>query len=315
MIEVAEALEVAERYYPDGAETLADYLGVNIGRTNLGRCDGFCLVALVEQAGPSRIWINASESVVRQRFTLAHELAHLILGTTPEIRTRGEEVFCSDREEERAADRLASEILLPLSKVRKLIPEPPIDARTLSKLSGQAKVSELMTACRIAGAANDLGLVNATVVRFNGTVVKWIWSPDFDLDSAEATALFRRVGSRNSPVYRENTDSGEIITAFPLKGTSDPTMFVQRLPAELAINLSKDELRRWIFQIDRSFEASVSSCLGLFKGEAASLGPDEAMEIFIERYGDRWVGDSGKRIRSSRGRKFLRMRLVEWCLA
>lgn len=71
----------------------------------LNGVEGWCI------RGPTTIVrLSQNSSEVRRRFTLAHELAHLVLGTDPDIAL---EPFRSDRLEEREADRLAAECLIP----------------------------------------------------------------------------------------------------------------------------------------------------------------------------------------------------------
>jgi Zn-dependent peptidase ImmA (M78 family) len=53
--------------------------------------------------------LNSESSLVRKRFTLAHELAHLLLETVPAFRGRGQ----ADIALERTCDMIAAELLIP----------------------------------------------------------------------------------------------------------------------------------------------------------------------------------------------------------
>ncbi|MEZ6153409.1 MAG: ImmA/IrrE family metallo-endopeptidase [Pirellulaceae bacterium] len=100
------------------------------------------------------IRINATASPFRQRFTLAHELAHWVLGTKPDIAT---EPFRSVRQEECDADQLASEFLIPIEQANAHFRgHLPIDAKTLKRLAKAAKVSPVMAACRVVNAVEEL---------------------------------------------------------------------------------------------------------------------------------------------------------------
>ncbi len=59
------------------------------------------------------IKLNAYSSQVRKRFTLAHEVAHLLLGTIPGHRKAGH----NDSRLERACDMIAAELLMPAEDV------------------------------------------------------------------------------------------------------------------------------------------------------------------------------------------------------
>lgn len=55
------------------------------------------------------IGVNGRHHVHRQRFTLGHELGHVLLGHPPEVRCSPDRVAVFNRE----ADRCASELLMP----------------------------------------------------------------------------------------------------------------------------------------------------------------------------------------------------------
>jgi len=59
------------------------------------------------------IKLNACSAFVRKRFTLAHEIAHLLLGTIPGRRGAGHD----DSTLERACDMIAAELLMPTDEV------------------------------------------------------------------------------------------------------------------------------------------------------------------------------------------------------
>lgn len=163
MISRKEALRITASSFPNGPEELAKRLDVEFFASPMVGVEGWCIRGV-----RSVIRVNSSSSKSRQRFTLSHELAHLVLGTEPDIAT---EPFRSDRSEERDADQLASEILIPdVELARHLGAQLPIDAKSLKRLSNIAKVSPVMAACRVVSATQQLGLQNAAVVFFIAVV-------------------------------------------------------------------------------------------------------------------------------------------------
>jgi hypothetical protein len=61
--------------------------------------------------------LNSESSPVRKRFTLAHELGHLLLKTLPAFRSRGQ----ADIALERTCDMIAAELLIPLEDAAEFI--------------------------------------------------------------------------------------------------------------------------------------------------------------------------------------------------
>jgi Zn-dependent peptidase ImmA (M78 family) len=146
----------ARRDCPTWAEALrlfiqqADRIGVlvmisgivlsNTHRTlSVGEFRGF---ALSDRLAPL-VFINGTDSKSAQMFTLAHELAHLWLGTSalsdigvvPAAGYRQEEIWCN---------QVAAELLVPLSVLRQeLQPNEPTE-RALSRLARRFKVSTLV---------------------------------------------------------------------------------------------------------------------------------------------------------------------------
>jgi Zn-dependent peptidase ImmA (M78 family) len=135
MTSIDQAKEFAEAHFPEGPEKLAEKLGIKIYHGALTGCDGWAL------SGPAgkRIRINSNVSATRQRFTLAHELGHLLLAIPTVV---GESIYDSlksDSDEERRVNDLASELLLPESVVRQYVPSVPIVASQLKRLATKAK--------------------------------------------------------------------------------------------------------------------------------------------------------------------------------
>lgn len=102
-------------------------------------------------SGALIIKINSKSPFVRRRFTLAHEIAHLLLGK-PGLRSSSRD----DSALERTCDSIASELLMPLDEVSELVrnlgqPSP----EKLTTIASHYAVSVRTAAIRV---HSDLGL-------------------------------------------------------------------------------------------------------------------------------------------------------------
>lgn len=99
------------------------------------------------------IHINGLNALVRQRFSIAHEIAHFVLHKKKldefgSIDRNGEHSL--SREEESAADDLAAAILMPEQLVKKEIPiTQPLDEIMLDHLASKFKVSKMVVILRL----------------------------------------------------------------------------------------------------------------------------------------------------------------------
>src|SRR5438067_1395910 len=100
-LSLEDAKSLAGDCFPRGPEEIADAMGVAVEYCPLAGTDGWC----IQRKGHApKIRINKNAVKSRQRFTLSHELAHLLLGTDPEIVSQSILPFQSVTKEERAAD-------------------------------------------------------------------------------------------------------------------------------------------------------------------------------------------------------------------
>lgn len=107
---------------------------------------------LVDEYAPL-VFINSADSKAAQMFTLAHELAHLWLGSSAAFDLR--ELQSSDDATEKACDRIAAEFLIAGVSLQRLWPTIS-DTDRYQAIARYYKVSELVVARR----ALDLGLIN-----------------------------------------------------------------------------------------------------------------------------------------------------------
>jgi hypothetical protein len=316
MMPIEKAKKFAEAHFPEGPEKLAAHLKIEVRQSPLVGCDGWVL------SGPAgvRIRLNSKFAAVRRRFTLAHELGHLLLGVPTVVGESVYESLKSNSREERRVNDLASELLLPESVVRQYLPAVPVIAAQLRKLAKDAKVSELAAAIRAANLAVKLGLVNASVAFFQDSEFEWQWSKTLTMSRDTAIALLEQAkGCEPQAARIQKRKTNEVIVASMIAnlGFGSETLFVQLLPAEVGNQKSKDERRReleeYLFKNDEQFRMELQGVFGAFRPKCKALDVDAAVATFFTQKGERWEGARRTRLNSARGREYVRLRLGAWC--
>jgi Zn-dependent peptidase ImmA (M78 family) len=107
---------------------------------------------LVDEYAPL-VFINGTDGKAAQMFTLAHELAHIWLGSSAAFDLR--ELRPADDETEQTCNRVAAEFLVPESRLREFWNSAHQDPELFQAIARRFKVSELVAARR----ALDLGLI------------------------------------------------------------------------------------------------------------------------------------------------------------
>lgn len=107
---------------------------------------------LVDDYAPL-VFINGADGKAAQMFTLAHELAHVWLGSSAAFDLR--ELQPASDETEQACNRVAAEFLVPALELRQVWPSVRYEPEGFQALARRFKVSELVAARR----ALDLRLV------------------------------------------------------------------------------------------------------------------------------------------------------------
>lgn len=310
MISCEAALRITAEHFPRGPEELASRLGIEVEASRLVGVEGWCI-----RGDTTIIRVNSSSSKSRQRFTLSHELAHLVLGTEPDFAM---EPFQSDRVEEREADKLASEFLIPDEQLKgHLRDHLPIDAKTLQRLARAAKVSPVMVACRVVSAADELSLKNAAVVFFIDGREQWRYSHGLQFDEDEAGSLLRAALDCQPNLVREKNHDGNIIVGSIIDAQVYHVLLIQLLSEDEATQETYEERMRSlateVFGTDHSFRQSVAASLGTIKNKCAGQSLDDAFNYFVQHYlGVKYAGSRGRSLQSSPGREYVRLYLQRW---
>jgi len=110
---------------------------------------------LVDDYAPL-MFVNGADGKAAQMFTLAHELAHIFLGSGAAFDLR--EMKPAKNRIEQLCNRVAAEFLVPEEKIRRIWPSIPRDADPFQYMAQKFKVSRLVAARRVL----DLGMIQKT---------------------------------------------------------------------------------------------------------------------------------------------------------
>lgn len=314
-ISVENALLFAEEHFPNAPERLVDYLEIEVKNSPLN-CDGWCL----QFDDRAIIRINSEMSDVRKRFTLAHELGHLIYEVPTVV---GESIltFGKRSKEERQIDKFAAELLLPASKVLSAIQEIPVTAKALQRFTKNAKVSDLAVALRVANLTAEIGLNDASVVFYENDTLKWQWSETLKLTGdtpAEILAECTKLAPNPARILHKQN---EVIVASFIENPSfsTKTLFLQLVNEFDGLKQLREErireLEKYVFADEINYKRSFEGCIGWIKPRIENLSLDEAIAIFNNRYlksSERWGRTQFNRLRSDEGSEYIQLRLEIW---
>jgi hypothetical protein len=212
-------------------------------------------------------------------------------------------------------NELASALLIPTEVVKATLPKLPVVAAALRKLARNANVSELAAAVRVCNLVSEIGLVNASVVLFDGNLVRWQWSRTLTMPNDTAVWLLGQARKVAPNAFRHRRSQGDVIVASTIENPyfGSATLFVQLLPAELGLNLSYHERRKqleaFLFANDEKLQQRVSGLMGAHKPRIAGMTEDEAVDLFWERNRAKLQNSS---MNSKEGREYVRLRISEW---
>jgi len=155
--EMLEKCQITEAPVP--VERIAQALGLTVEEAKLGEeVSG----VLVVSAGKGTIGFNSSQSFVRQRFTIAHELGHYLLHFAPDklfidkkytaVFNRDQNSATGEQLEERQANQFAAALLMPEELLRKELDQMHFD------LTDEHELRELALRFGVSGQAMTLRL-------------------------------------------------------------------------------------------------------------------------------------------------------------
>ncbi len=110
---------------------------------------------LVDDFAPL-VFVNGADGKAAQMFTLAHELAHVLLGSSAAFDLRG--LQPADDPVEQACNRIAAEFLVPEAELREIWPKVQQDSEPVQSVARFFKVSQVVAARR----ALDLSILTKT---------------------------------------------------------------------------------------------------------------------------------------------------------
>jgi len=311
-ITVEEALAFAEENFPNAPERLVEYLEIEVKYSPLN-CDGWCL----QHGNRSIIRINSEMPDVRKRFTLAHELGHLIYGVRAVV---GEFVnpFGRKNREERKIDKLAAELLLPKSIVLKTVQEIPVTAKMLQGFAKKAKVSQSTVALRVASLTKELKLNDASVVLYENDIMKWQWSETLRLNGDSPAEILAECARCAPQPARIPHEQNEVIVASFIENPNNQTklLFLQLVNESDGFKQLREErireLEEYLFEDDIKFRQSMAGRFGIFKSTAQNMFLGEAIQEFNVRLLRNPELINLQRLRSEKGREYIKLKLEIW---
>lgn len=277
-----EALDICAKNFPRGPEKVAEALCENGGLEVVSlkeptlEIDGWCI------AGPSATFVtlNRNKPESRQRFTLAHELAHLIRGTTPDLPVGPSKSSARTEKsrEELEVNNLAGRLLIPEMHLDRLLnPHPVVDMHVLKRVKEKSLVSTTMAATRIVSHFDK-----------QDRSAFYLWFKDNSLESRFGRGVF--IDEEKAETLRSRTECG-VVKTIQLEGSeflvssevSGDHLFIfgHENNGESPKN-SESYLRQTIN--DAGIRPSVEGCLGTFIDRFDAETFDAAWEEFRSKY-------------------------------
>ncbi len=312
-ITVEDALEIAEVSFPKAPEVLVKKMGVPV-TYGAFKCEGWC----IQCRDRATISINNQASETRQRFTLAHELGHLILGIPSIVGESQSDPQNTKSVNEIRVNEFAGKILLPLSKAQVLIPEIPITEKAIKSIAKSANVSDVFVARRLASLSSEIGLTKAVVVFYNNDKYAWHWPNNVPITSSRAKQLLGQCLSQKPAPLKTPEKTGGILVASILQNSyaGIKSVFVQLVPNDVGLRESDEEFKRsfenTIYKDSDKFRNEISGAFGFVKSRGAAATLEEAIHYFNERYVEdpnRWDEASRNHFKSQAGQRYIRLRL------
>jgi IrrE N-terminal-like domain len=150
--------------WPVRVSEIARELGIKVKRIPLGSSIAGQFIRDSRRGGPSGFvaFINSDDSVTRQKFTLAHEIAHFVLHRDLiEDRVIDDTMYRSGLSShlEAQANQLAADIIMPVRLVRKALRDTD-DPKELAKMFQVSKQAMKIRLAGMKGAETPLPVVS-----------------------------------------------------------------------------------------------------------------------------------------------------------
>ncbi len=289
-VSLEEAFALAEQHFPAGPEALCETLGMSVRYAACVGTEGWCVHNCA--SGNTRITINSRSPRVRQRFTLAHEVAHVLrILNAPNPATSPTHVpwpsagpFVNDLAEERVVDAIAADLLIPRGILRVRLPHLPATEREIAAVAKAAGISPWVVCQAMTAHASALGLSGAEVVFIRQDRVDFRRSSTGEPLVADAKGEHQRA-LVTSDAALSNTAS------IAYKHETVSLLFVQRTVAPRSAP-SADDLRKQLFGEDRSLQGSFAGAIGAWtnrhRSSASFANVDALITGFIAHYTQHW---------------------------
>lgn len=206
--QVRNALNTGNAPIADLVESVEHLTGVDVGTVPLpSGVPGIC--AIDPERATSVVLVNSNDVAERQRFTLAHELGHLLFGDGTHV----DEMDGDRSPQEILCDEFARHLLIPQNGVRAWL-------KGVTRTVGEARVDERVMAllARHFGVSPDVARIQLDRMRLLPSELQIVglpsgrrlayrygWGPQFDSDQAAASQSRapRRILDRAIGAYRE----------------------------------------------------------------------------------------------------------------
>jgi Zn-dependent peptidase ImmA (M78 family) len=314
---VEDALNFAEQNFPFGPEKLAEFLDIKV-RLSACKGDGYCL----RYRDQTLIRLNSAAPSKRRRFTLAHELGHLLLGTPSVVGEVFDEAPQNLSQEEKRVNEIAGQLLLPLNVAKNGIRRLPISRKVIEKLAEKANVSPVFLVRRLTALSSELGLLGAATLHYENQRYQWGYGSRVNDVARSADKLLTQCLAYQDANFKiVRIEHGDVLCAVLLSNPhlSSQTVFSQVLrrnddTAE-SLELTTSFLEARLLLGYESLKPSLEGCMSSMKGRVAQLSNEEALTLFSGRYlksPTRWPEEFCARLRTADGQRYLQLRLEIW---
>lgn len=154
--------------------------------------------------GRDVIVLDASAYWFRENFSIAHELAHILLG---HLDTLGEQA-CSDKEAERSANTFAADLLTPASEMRK-VSWATASSRDVAEFVWEAGVSTAAARTRVKALRLSVGAEGVAALAEKTQVLLQQQLPNL---ADEVTVRMQEAGRRRFPQHLVTAHSRAVAT-------------------------------------------------------------------------------------------------------